>query len=271
MPNTSIDSRLMSFGELLTGSNYYVVPNFQRDYSWTDTEVEELWTDIVNTIDENRNEHFFGAIVVNNSNKPKLELIDGQQRMTTVSLLMCVIRAIATEQGDTQLSLIISQNYLGSLDSRTRRTEPKIILNDTNNQFYQENFIEPKDISFLRDQNKKMSQGQRKSNKLMLSAYLLLHKKVRERASRAKDFIETLIQIEECVRDKLNSIVISVADESNSYLIFETLNNRGLQLSVADLLKNHLFSKSSDKLPDVQKKWVEINREIDKFDLIPIL
>lgn len=268
MPTTSIDSRLMSFGELLIGSNHYAVPNFQRDYSWTETEVEELWTDITSTIDEDRNEHFFGAIVVNNSNKPRLWLIDGQQRITTTSLLMCVIRDIAKEKEDVELSLLISQNYLGFLDVRTRRTEPKLILNDTNNQFYQENFIEPKSISFLKNKSKKIPQGQSKSsNKLMLNAYLLLYEKVQERALESENLIVSLIQIEECVREKLNSIVISVADESNSYLIFETLNNRGLELSVADLLKNHLFSKSSDRLSDVQTKWVEINREIDKFDL----
>jgi hypothetical protein len=253
----------MSFGELLTSSNYYAVPNFQRDYSWTEMEVEEFWTDITNTIDEKRNEHFFGVIVVNNSEKPKLWLIDGQQRITTTSLLMCVLRDIAKEKGDAQLALAISQQYLGSLDLRTRRTEPKLILNDTNNEFYQENFVESKDIEFLR----KIKKQNGKSNKLMLEAYLSLHKNVQERASKSENFIETLIQIEECIRDKLNSIVVSVADESNSYLIFETLNNRGLELSVADLLKNHLFSKAGDKLTDVQKKWIDINREIDKFDV----
>jgi hypothetical protein len=266
MPTTNIDSRLMSFGELLTGNNSYIVPDFQRDYSWTETEVDELWTDITNTLDENRNEHFFGAIVVNNSDKPKLRLIDGQQRITTTSLLMCVLRNMANEKDDTQLSSIISQKYLGSLDTRTRRTEPKLRLNDTNNQFYQENFVEPKDIIYLR-KIKKFSQGQHKSNKLMIESYILLYDKIEERASKSLDFIESLIQIEECIRDKFNSIVISVADESNSYLIFETLNNRGLELSVADLLKNHLFSKSSEKLPEIQRKWIEINQEIDKFDL----
>jgi len=100
MSTSTIDSRLMSFGELLAGSSYYSVPPFQRDYSWTETEVEQLWNDITETMDENRSEHFVGAIVVNNSKKPELMLIDGQQRLTTISLLMCVIRDIAKEKGD---------------------------------------------------------------------------------------------------------------------------------------------------------------------------
>lgn len=75
---TTIDSQLMSLGKLLTGDDCcYCVPIFQRDYSWTETEVNQLWTDITNTIDEGCSEHFMSAIVVNSSKKP-YPLIDGQ-------------------------------------------------------------------------------------------------------------------------------------------------------------------------------------------------
>ncbi len=271
MPLSNIDSRLMSFGELFIGGNYYAVPNFQRDFSWTEIQIDELWNDITNTINENRQEHFMGAMVVNNSNKPNLRLIDGQQRMTTISLLMCVVRDVAVEKGDRELSMYISERYLGSLNLRKRETEPKLILNEVNHQFYQENFLNPQKIEFLKSLKNKLRRNghrsQKKSNKLMLYAYIKLYNKIQERLFSAKNIGETLIEIEECVKNKLISILISVADETNSYLIFETLNNRGLDLSVADLLKNHLFAKASSRLEDVQKKWIEINREVDKFEV----
>lgn len=265
MPTSTIDSRLMSFGELLAGSNYYSVPPFQRNYSWTETEVEQLWNDITETMDENRSEHFVGAIVVNNSKKPELMLIDGQQRLTTISLLMCAIRDIAKEKGDNELAQAISQSYLGSLNLRARKTEPKLILNENNNQFYQENIVESKKISELQELAKKRTLP--KHNKLVIDAYLSLYKKVQERISKTEEFIEALIQLEECIRDRMIAIMISVADEANSYLIFETLNNRGLELSVADLLKNYLFSKAANKLQEVQNKWKEINLVVGKFEL----
>jgi uncharacterized protein with ParB-like and HNH nuclease domain len=265
MPTSTIDSRLMSFGELLAGSSYYSVPPFQRNYSWTETEVEQLWNDITETMDENRSEHFVGAIVVNNSKKPELMLIDGQQRLTTISLLMCAIRDIAKEKGDNELAQAISQSYLGSLNLRARKTEPKLILNENNNQFYQENIVESKKFSELEELAKKKTLP--KHNKLVVDAYLFLYKKVQERISKTEEFIEALIQLEECIRDKMIAIMISVADEANSYLIFETLNNRGLDLSVADLLKNYLFSKAANKLPEVQSKWKEINLVVGRFEL----
>lgn len=267
MPTSSIDSRLMSFGELLTGNNSYSVPSFQRDYSWTESQVEQLWNDITETLDEGRSEHFIGSVVVNNSKKPELMLIDGQQRITTMSILMCVLRNIAKEKGDEQLAQTISNKYLGSLNLRTRKTESKLVLNERNNQFYQEYIVESQTITFLREISKKRTLE--KSNKLIVDAYLFLYEKVQERikhqANQLSEEIEVLIELEECIRDKLVSILISVADEANSYLIFETLNDRGLDLSVADLLKNYLFSRASKRLKEVQKKWEQIVS--DKLDL----
>ncbi|MCP6760982.1 MAG: DUF262 domain-containing HNH endonuclease family protein [Fischerella sp. CENA71] len=265
MLTSSIDSRLMSFGELLTGNNSYSVPNFQRDYSWTEAQVEQLWDDITETLDEGRSEHFIGAVVVNNSKKPELMLIDGQQRVTTMSILMCVLRNIAKEKGDEQLAQTISNKYLGSLNLRTRKTESKLVLNDRNNQFYQEYIVESKAITELRDLSKKRNID--KSNKLIVDAYLFMYREVQKRIEKSGDFVEVLIELEECIRDKLVSILISVADEANSYLIFETLNDRGLDLSVADLLKNYLFSRASDKIKEVQKKWGEINLLSDRLEL----
>ncbi len=265
MPTSSIDSRLMSFGELLTGNNSYTVPSFQRDYSWTEAQVDQLWDDITETLDEKRSEHFIGAVVVNNSKKPELMLIDGQQRVTTISILMCVLRNLAKERGDEQLAQTISQKYLGSLNLRTRKTESKLILNERNNQFYQENIVESRTISFLRELSKKKNID--KSNKLIIDAYLLLYQRIEKRMQKFGDSVEVLIELEECIRDQLVSILISVADEANSYLIFETLNDRGLELSVADLLKNYLFSRASERIKEVQRKWGEINLLADRFEL----
>ncbi len=270
MPASTIDSRLMSFGELLGGNNSYSVPLFQRDYSWTDEQVDQLCQDITETLDENRSEHFIGSIVVNSSEKPKLMLIDGQQRVATISILMCVLRDIAKEKGDSQLADTISQKYLGSLNLRTRKIESKLVLSEKNNQFFQDNIVESKDLAFLNQLSRGLSKKKdtdNKSNKLIVDAYLSLHKWVQARIENVEQFEEVILELEECVKNKLISILISVADEANSYLIFETLNDRGLDLSVADLLKNYLFSRAADKLKEVQRKWDEINRLANKFEL----
>jgi len=262
---TSIESRSVSIGELLTNDNTrYAVPPFQRDYSWTEEEVGELIEDIIAAIDEKRDEHFMGAIVVDNSKKPD-KLIDGQQRIATISILMCVIRDLSRLMGDDELYSAISQRYLGTLNLRTRTIEPKLTLNKTNDDFYKENLLEPKNLDHIKKLSRKRSLD--KSNVALAKAYILLYEKLKKRIEKIGDFQEALLQLEECIREKCVLILILVNDEANAYLIFETLNDRGLDLSVSDLLKNYLFSRAGDKLDEVQRKWDEINQNIGKFEL----
>ena len=237
---------------------------FQRDYSWTKIEVDQLWNDIINTIKEKRNEHFMGAVVINNSKKPEL-LIDGQQRLATISLLMCVIRDVAKEEQQERLSVLISDKYLGSTNIRTYEPEPKLILNEINNQIYKENILEYKGLNFLK--KKARVENLEKSNKLLINAYLQLYQNVKSYISKEEGLAEHLVEIVECIRDKLVIILIAVADEANAYLIFETLNDRGLDLSISDLLKNYIFSKADTKLQEIQKKWEAINRSVGKFEV----
>jgi len=263
--STNIDCRSITLGKLLTSDDCcYKVPMFQRDYSWTKIEVEQLWNDIINTIKEKRNEHFMGAVVVNNSKKPEL-LIDGQQRLATISLLMCVIRDVAKEEKEERLSVLISDKYLGSTNIRTYEPEPKLILNEINNQVYKENILEYKGLEFLR--RKARAENLEKSNKLLINAYIQLYQIIKSYISNQENLAESLVEVVECVRDKLVIIMIAVADEANAYLIFETLNDRGLDLSISDLLKNYIFSKADIKLQEVQKKWEAINRSVGKFEV----
>lgn len=203
--------------------------------------------------------------MVDNSNRPKLVLIDGQQRLATISVLFCVMRALAQQNGDNQLHQALSDDYLGSLNRRTRKTDPKLSLNENNDEFYQENILGNKSAKQLQDLLKKRTLV--KSNRLLTQAYLLLREKVQERINNLGEFAEALIELEECVRDKFITILISVEDLGNAYLIFETLNDRGLELSVSDLLKNYIFSRAEGRLDDVKKKWSETNGALGKLDV----
>lgn len=260
---TNIDSRTTSLGKLLANDyTRFAVPPYQRDYSWKKEQVQQLWKDIT---DNKSEEYFMGAIVINNSAKPE-ELIDGQQRLATISLLMCVIRDIAKKYGDVVLSEAISNRYLGSLELRTREREPKLTLNEADNKFFQENFIDFKELSILKELSKPKNNLQ-ESNQLLLDAYLFLYSEVEQAYTSSSDI---LIEIEECIQKRCIVILISTPDEANAFLIFEVLNDRGLVLSVADLLKNHIFSKSSENsnnLKDTQKRWENISKFVDKSDL----
>jgi uncharacterized protein with ParB-like and HNH nuclease domain len=271
-----IDSRTISIGELLSStSSCFKVPSYQRDYSWEKEQVEQLWNDIIDNIADNKSnkteEYFMGAIVINNSSQPEEQLIviDGQQRLATISLLMCAIRDIANKYGKNGFSRGISNSYLGSSTFLTLENEiikPKLTLNEADNNFFQENFIEYKEISFLKGLSIPKS---KKSNKLLLSAYIFMYTEIEQEYKNSADI---LIDIKNCIDKRCTVISISTPDESNAFLIFEVLNDRGKDLTVADLLKNYIFSKSaspdnSNNLEYIKKKWENISKFVNKSDL----
>lgn len=262
---TSFESRLISIGELLSGDKAYTVPEFQRDYSWTETEVEELWTDLMASIQEDRPQHFLGSIVVHRPPEGPLVVIDGQQRLATVSLLMCVIRDICLEGGDERRASIANDYVVGSRDFATLKSSPRLTLNDTNNPTYQDYLVEHHSLDSLRDHARKRTT--RVSNRLVVRAYLQLNATVHREMTQATDSTDFLIQIMQCVSERFVAIVITVPNLEDAYLIFETLNDRGLELTVADLLKNHLFSRASNRLLEVKRAWEEMNSFLGTAEL----
>ena len=87
-----IDSHARSVGEVLKGSLLYRVPVYQRDFAWTDEEIETIWEDLLRAFEEDQGEYFLGAIVLSRLNDEKVrEVVDGQQRLVALSMLFGII------------------------------------------------------------------------------------------------------------------------------------------------------------------------------------
>jgi len=221
----------------------YSVPPFQRDYSWTDEEWEDLWTDIVETTrDGGEPSHYMGYLVLQSDDDRAFEIIDGQQRLTTLSLIvLAVIKNLrrlveaGDEAGDNQRRLDqIRQSYIGFLDPVTLVTQSKLSLNRNNDAYFQ-NYIVP--LEQLPQRGFRASEhGLRKAFEWFdnrVGAYLV--EQPNDKGVALASFIERM-------SDRLFFTVITVTDELNAYKVFETLNSRGVRLSATDLLKNYLFT-----------------------------
>jgi len=93
MPRNLLDTRTASFGDLISNGKIYRVPLFQRDYSWTEENWEDLWQDIEALYWESSTSHYMGAIVLQSSPDSEKELIviDGQQRLATLSIIAIAV------------------------------------------------------------------------------------------------------------------------------------------------------------------------------------
>src|SRR5215472_17893059 len=120
MKHSAIRSDLLTGGGVLTADFRYEVPQYQRNFSWTQEEVEQLWMDLVESIDEDRPEYFLGTVVVHELRDDKLRvLIDGQQRLATLSMCLSAIRTIYRENHDDRDQEVF-KDYLGVKGRRTR-------------------------------------------------------------------------------------------------------------------------------------------------------
>jgi uncharacterized protein with ParB-like and HNH nuclease domain len=265
-----------TISDLLSVKRKYVVPRFQRAYSWSKEQIKELWDDIIVNIqinseeDINHEEYFIGALVLVGDDKSNvLQIVDGQQRLTTITILLSVLCERFKELKKENLAEAIFKNYIEGQDDDGNNYFK--LDNETPKPFFQ------KSIQYI---NKEHSTPQTDEEKTLLSSYQDFYSfTARENlASRFRigrkindEKYEILLR---AVRDQvvkyLKVIFITVAEEEEAYTIFETLNARGMNLSFVDLIKNRLFKELSDTHPDDDAKttWKNIRLVISSRDSV---
>lgn len=260
-----IGSNAQSIGEVLRRPVSYKVPVNQRDFAWTQEEVDSLWQDIVSALEEGRSEYFLGAVVLapNKDSGHTLEIVDGQQRLAALSMILAAIHQTWKRRNDDEQAAEVFRDYLGSKDRRTREISPKLRLNETNDPVFQ--------AIVLRGETPAEMKAWPKSNRLLHEAFQRFQKHLADWLMKNPDAEESLIDLEKYVAANVNLIVIEVGDEYDAFVIFETLNDRGLELAVADLVKNYLFSLAGDRLDAFKKSWSDIALLVGSENLTPFL
>ncbi|RUM43835.1 MAG: DUF262 domain-containing protein [Hydrogenimonas sp.] len=255
MANLNFNTSNDTFRKLLGNGLRYKIPPFQRDYSWGIDEWDDLWQDIMGLFEEDGEEaHYMGYLVLQSNNSKTFDIIDGQQRITTISILilasLAVLNDIADEGVDSENNRKRVENlrnsYIGYVDPVTLVPQPKLELNRHNNSFYQ---------NYLVSLETPPQRGLNSSERLLRKAFFWFKDRIASYGNRDGIQIARLI---DSIVDKLFFTVITVTDELNAFKVFETLNARGVRLSATDLLKNYLFAIISSGTPhDTQLKVFE--------------
>lgn len=262
MAATNFKTENNTLRKLIGNGLTYRIPRFQRDYSWTDDEWEDLWMDLLGTLQpDGEPAHYMGYLVLQSSDDKSFEVIDGQQRLTTVTIIVLaalknlqrLIDAGNDADANNRRMEQIRQTYIGYLDPVTLVARPKLSLNRNNNSYFQD-FLVP--LGHL------PQRGFRASEHLLRKAFEWFDRRVAEflKKSTGSEGMR-LAQFVEDMSDRLFFTVITVTDELNAYKVFETLNARGVRLSATDLLKNYLFSvldRGSDnehELRNLEERW----------------
>ena len=250
----SIDADPLSIQELFT--EFYAVPDFQREFVWKDKNVERLLEDICDELyDENGSsipnaEYFIGSIVVYRAEDGFFQLIDGQQRTTTLFIILCVLDE-KLENLRTLRKLICEDR----MDEVTRKEEPmyrvRLLYDDAADALVK---IAARDIAGLK------SSKQTTSVKNLLEAYEeakeFLNERFGDDPQRWNNFFFDLTR-------KVKLIRVVTPSQTGALRVFETINNTGVGLSPMDLLKNLLFRKvKRSDFSKVTETWKELSDEV---------
>ena len=246
----------LNLRDLLGNGKKYLVPKFQRDYSWGQEQWQDLWEDI-EFIHENVDEyHYMGYLVLQEKEDSVFSVIDGQQRFTTFSLIVLAAIQRLKEINDEERANLLLRTFIGTEDLTYLTIENKLTLN-RNNDYYYNQAVSGQPIP---------KRSVNKTTRLMHDALDFFYENFCHEQFSQGEKINALIGN---VARKTLFTTIFIGDELNAYKVFETLNARGVRLSSADLLKNYLFSTIdiSQDMPDkfidkLDEQWEKIGVNI---------
>lgn len=231
-----------TLNKLLNTSRQFIVPIFQRNYSWQKSQYEQLWFDILRASKfKEKQNHFIGSIVYIDMGTPagrpqQLLLIDGQQRLTTISILLCAIKDYV-QKFNLETKLInlakIKNQFLYNSDE-IDEDRYKLLLN-----------VQDKETYIKLIDNTIFTVNKPATN--IIKCYEFFYERI-------EDFIKQHGQIDEIYAGifKLSLVSISLdKDSDNPQMIFESMNSTGKDLSQTDLLRNYLLM---DLTPEKQTR-----------------
>jgi uncharacterized protein with ParB-like and HNH nuclease domain len=258
--NTSLsfEAKDKRLEEILFGTYKFKIPRFQRPYSWTEDNVSEFWNDLISS----KSSFFIGSFILNQESLEEykyIEVIDGQQRLLTITIFISVLRDIAKELGASDVAERLQRQCIAFEDRRGEQSF-RIECGDSTKAFFEKYIQSGKESISL-------SEPSTKEEQRIKSNHFDFHAKVTDelkKYSNKEDKLNYLQTLREKISDLL-VIDIKIDNEEDAYEIFETVNARGVELSVGDLLKNLIFKKiKADGGRDIAKEmWSEIEENIE--------
>ena len=245
--DTPLNASASTAGGLISGSTFEVPP-YQREYSWREDEVREFFEDIQRSLDSDS--YFLGLIILTDEDGRK-KIVDGQQRVVTLTLLASALYHEAKRRGRSALAERLNADFLTSINYETDGSDPRVILTDSADNETLQHIVSTGDVP---------NQNPENSDSVSLEickSYSFLVKELRDDLK--PDPFKRLGKWTEFITNKLYFAVFVHPSPSSAYQVFEVINTRGKDLTTADLLKNFVISQvPQNQRGDVYDRWKRI-------------
>jgi len=259
--------------DIFSDTYEFRVPDYQRPYAWTTDQATDLLNDLLDAMKDHHTNgsgdddfYFLGSIVlIKNDRAPSADVVDGQQRLTTLTILLAVLRDLLPKHADDITEFLYKKGKSFAVPVVPNKYRLRAIDDDA--KFFQEHVQEPGGIQKLLDSADKL-QDSRKNFKDNAALFKNELKELNE---------DELLQLLQFVVYKCSMVVISTPNFESAYRIFSVLNDRGLDLAPSDILKAKILGdirKSKDgeaKSKDYAKKWTSLERKLGRNGFVDLL
>jgi hypothetical protein len=261
-----------SFFDLFGGNNRFTVPDYQRNYAWKSEQIDAFLGDLFGLLKDPDEQHFFGPVVLLEGRDGELSLIDGQQRITTSVMLLCIIRDILQKDFDDDNLIIEGQQFSISTQFILQRLKingfgaDRYVANYQINDLFKTYVLAPVGSPQRKNftpQGLGLSDLEKAATADLRRAYLRMEKFVREWlkpfAGDEQTMKELILELLLAMQNRFRILEIRMYSEDDAYILFETLNERGLRLTPSDLLKSFTLRKArednADNVDEILTRW----------------
>lgn len=268
----------LSIGELFGNKDaLYKIPQYQRPYKWEDEQVDKLWDDIYDAYENNEDNYFLGSIITakprDNEKSAYIDVVDGQQRLTTLMILFCVIRDLFPDVNkETEDPFAVDIATIESSIKRLGKADRLKLYTHSQHQSDFNNFIISGNTSELKKPYKYQIRTDEEPKYKFINTAVIFRDKLLELGQ---------VKSEELINFLFNQVKIIRIDCKNrefAIKLFQVLNDRGMDLTAADLIKSFLLEKLYTKYkddPDSSKikedqfiaDWREMEQTIKNCDI----
>lgn len=252
------DAKQKAINEILKDGLFYEIPIYQRAYAWTNEQIEDIFTDLK----DNEKEYFLGSIICITKDNKMHKVVDGQQRLTTISLLKIAIfnyletkrKEIRNQEDEDKADEDITK--IGNLKTSIFKEKLRLKLGIQNNN------LEDYEFLYAQVSGQKLSEPKKYKTRRIYKNYKFFVDKIQELGGIEEvfTFLEKL--------DSAILIKIDVEDEINAFTLFSSLNDRGLPLTPIDLIKNLFIEKLKDKHFEAEatnNKWQKLLEDVEDY------
>lgn len=237
----------------------YVIPSYQRPYAWTVDQASELFDDLYDFYRTEPDEgYFLGSIVlIKKEGSPYSEVIDGQQRLTTLTILLAIITASLNSEDSADFS-----NYLKEPGRRSQGLQPKprLMLRERDRAFFT-HYVQ--DLNFEALFEKDESQLANESQRNIKNNAKLMFKRL---GSAFGGNQEAILGFGSFLVQRCFLVAVSTPNEQSAFRVFSVMNSRGLDLQPTDIIKADIIGKLKSEVEreDYNDRWEDMEVELGR-------